>query len=106
MPFWDPQVLAISSKECSGIDVAWETMQQYQAKARACGALDDRRRTQREALMWSQVTDMVVRRMRNHSAVATALAQLRADPTLPASACADTLVDLFVDNSNARTRGD
>jgi len=56
-PTWSPPVLACSALTLSGVDTLWETIQDHRRRLSATGELDEKRRRQALAWMWSRIED-------------------------------------------------
>jgi LAO/AO transport system kinase len=97
-PEWRPRVLAASAATGRGIDAVWETVEDHRARLAASGRLQERRRQQARAWMWSQIEEGLREAFRSHPAVAARIAEaereVEALETTPAAA-ARALLEAF-----------
>jgi len=56
-PTWSPPVLACSALTLAGVDTLWETILDYRKRLSATGELEEKRRRQALAWMWSRIED-------------------------------------------------
>lgn len=95
---WRPPVLLASARTGDGIGAVWETVLRHREALEASGELDERRRSQARSWLWALVGEGLERALREHPAVAGALARLEAEveerKTTPAAA-ARTLLAIF-----------
>ncbi|MGH7894032.1 MAG: methylmalonyl Co-A mutase-associated GTPase MeaB [Candidatus Binatia bacterium] len=54
---WDPPVLTVSALEERGMDVVWAVTEEYREKLGATGELEQKRRAQQQAWLWSMLRD-------------------------------------------------
>lgn len=95
---WQPRVLQISALKGDGVAAFWTTVREAEAKRRASGEFDERRRRQSLAWMWDIVNTRLQIDFRQHPAVRGALPQTVADvggARVAPSTAARTLLDLF-----------
>jgi LAO/AO transport system kinase len=96
-PNWSPPVLACSSLELRGFDEAWATILRYRD---AMGPLiDDRRRAQAGAWMWSEIAENLLQQFKADTNVRALLAKLEQDVlsgTLPPTKAARALLQTFL----------
>jgi len=95
---WRARVLKASAKTGEGIDAFWETVLEHHRKVTASGALEQRRREQDRAWMWSLVKEGLDRGFREHPELNARVASLEAEvarrEVAPATA-ARLLLELF-----------
>ena len=77
-PTWSPPVLTCSALTLIGVDKLWETIQDHRRRMSATGELDERRRRQALAWMWSRIEDGLKERFFNHREVAMQLRDIEA----------------------------
>lgn len=68
-PTWSPPVVTCSALTMSGVETLWETVNDYRERMSATGELDQKRRRQALAWMWSRIEDGLRERFFNHPAV-------------------------------------
>jgi LAO/AO transport system kinase len=94
-PNWAPVALTASALEGTGIEEAWQVILDHREKLSATGELDDRRRGQARAWMWTLVEESLQQSFRDDEAVAAAIPGLEADvekqKTTPAAAARSLL---------------
>jgi LAO/AO transport system kinase len=56
-PDWDPPVLTVSALERRGMDRVWAIVEEHRRRLGASGALERKRREQRQAWLWSMLRD-------------------------------------------------
>ncbi|HLK10989.1 MAG TPA: methylmalonyl Co-A mutase-associated GTPase MeaB [Candidatus Binatia bacterium] len=56
-PDWDPPVLTVSALERRGIDRVWALVEEHRRRLDASGALERKRRDQRQAWLWSMLRE-------------------------------------------------
>ena len=92
---WQPQVIQLSALAGTGIDVFWDTVQQFKTLQIANGKLAERREKQALAWMWERIEAGLKQAFRQHPKVREllpqALSQVAAG-TLPASTAARNLL--------------
>jgi LAO/AO transport system kinase len=95
---WQPQVLQLSALKSQGIAEFWAAVATFQAKRRASGELDARRRQQARAWMWDIVHAGLRQAFDQHPAVRAALPDTLRDVNearVAPSAAARALLNLF-----------
>jgi len=95
---WQPQVMQISALKAQGIADFWAAVKDFEAKRRARGDFDARRRHQAMAWMWDMVHAGLRHAFDRHPAVRAALPQTLADvdeARIAPSAAARSLLTLF-----------
>ena len=75
-PHWSPPVLLCSAKEGTGIEALWDMVLSHRERMSACGALEQRRRSQSLDWMWSLVEEGLKDRFHRHPEVQRQLRQL------------------------------
>jgi LAO/AO transport system kinase len=68
-PTWSPPVLSCSALTRSGVDTLWQTIQDHRRRLSATGELDEKRRRQSLAWMWSRIEDGLKERFFNNHRV-------------------------------------
>ncbi len=95
---WQPQVMQISALKAQGIADFWAAVKDFEARRRARGDFDARRRHQAMAWMWDMVHAGLRHAFDRHPAVRAALPQTLADvdeARIAPSAAARSLLTLF-----------
>jgi LAO/AO transport system kinase len=77
-PTWSPPVLTCSALTLAGVDAIWETIKDYRSKMSATGELEEKRRRQALAWMWSRIEDGLKDRFFGHPAVGERLKEIEA----------------------------
>lgn len=77
-PTWLPPVLTCSALTLAGVDTLWETILDHRRRLSATGELNDKRRHQALAWMWSRIEDGLKERFFNHPEVRARLAKIEA----------------------------
>ncbi|BBO76305.1 ATPase/protein kinase [Desulfosarcina widdelii] len=77
-PTWSPPVLTCSALTLAGVDTIWETIKDYRSKMSATGELEEKRRRQALAWMWSRIEDGLKDRFFDHPAVGERLREIEA----------------------------
>jgi LAO/AO transport system kinase len=77
-PTWSPPVLTCSALTLAGIDRIWTTVKDYRQRLSATGELDEKRRHQALAWMWSRIEDGLKERFFNHPQVSSRLREIEA----------------------------
>ena len=77
-PTWSPPVLTCSALTLAGVDTLWETILDHRRRLSATGELNDKRRHQALAWMWSRIEDGLKERFFNHPEVRARLARIEA----------------------------
>jgi LAO/AO transport system kinase len=77
-PTWSPPVLTCSALTLTGVDELWKTVQDHRKRMTATGELDERRRRQALAWMWSRIEDGLKERFFSHREVAMRLRDIEA----------------------------
>ncbi|MFE7571436.1 methylmalonyl Co-A mutase-associated GTPase MeaB [Streptomyces sp. NPDC057539] len=93
---WTPPVLSCSAREGSGLDTAWERLEQHRAVLGADGRLDRKRRDQQVDWTWAMVRDHLLDRLREHPgvrALTPALEREVRDGTLTATLAAERIIE-------------
>jgi LAO/AO transport system kinase len=70
---WSPPVLTCSAKAQTGISEIWNCIKEYRKKLTATGELDQKRRDQALAWMWTLVEQGLTERLKAHPAVKAAI---------------------------------
>jgi len=78
-PTWSPPVLTCSARTLAGVDAIWETIKDYRSRMSATGELEEKRRRQALAWMWSRIEDGLKDRFFAHPAVSDRLKEIEAD---------------------------
>ena len=97
-PHWQPQVLAVSSREATGLDALWEAVLAHHEAVEAAGELAARRSHQRVHWMWTLVEERLLDRFRGHDAVRARVAGLAvevAEGRMPPGVAAEELLRAF-----------
>lgn len=95
---WQPQVMQLSALKAQGIADFWAAVTAFQAKRRASGELDARRRQQALAWMWDIVQAGLRHAFDQHPSVRAALPHTLSDVNearIAPSAAARSLLNLF-----------
>ncbi len=95
---WQPQVMQLSALKAQGIADFWAAVQSFEAKRRASGEFDSRRRHQAMAWMWDMVHAGLRHAFDQHPAVRAALPHTLRDVDegrVAPSAAARSLLNLF-----------
>ena len=94
-PSWAPVALTASALEGNGIGEVWQVILDHREKLSATGELEERRRDQARAWMWTLVEESLQRSFRDDAAVSAAIPALEADveaqKTTPAAAARSLL---------------
>lgn len=61
-PLPHPQVLPVSSIQGEGLERVWSTIMEYKTAMETAGLFDEKRRSQRDAWVWSYVDEELLRR--------------------------------------------
>ncbi len=77
-PTWSPPVLTCSALTLAGIDRIWTTVKDHRQRLSATGELDDKRRRQALAWMWSRIEDGLKERFYSHPRVSARLQDIEA----------------------------
>jgi LAO/AO transport system kinase len=77
-PTWSPPVLTCSALTLAGVGTIWETIKDYRDKMSATGELEEKRRRQALAWMWSRIEDGLKDRFFGHPAVGERLREIEA----------------------------
>ena len=77
-PTWSPPVLTCSALTLAGVDTLWETIRDYRKRLSATGELDEKRRRQALAWMWSRIEDGLKERFFGHPAISDRLREIEA----------------------------
>jgi LAO/AO transport system kinase len=99
-PRWNPPVLTCSALELTGIEGIWEAVQRHRHLVRESGELDEKRRRQAVAWMWSLVDEGLKGRFTRHAGVKKLLPRILREVeqgSLVPTAAADKLL-FFLDN--------
>ena len=76
---WQPPVLTCSALHNQGLDDVWANIHAFTIRARASGALEDRRRQQMVRWMWDQIEDRLLADFRSSGDVAKLAPELEAE---------------------------
>ena len=77
-PTWSPPVLTCSALNMIGIDRIWDTILDHRKRLSATGELEENRRRQAVAWMWSRIEDGLKERFFNDSQISVQLPQIKA----------------------------
>ena len=77
-PTWSPPVLTCSALTMAGVDTLWETVKDYRKRLSATGELDEKRRRQALAWMWSRIEDGLKERFFSDPGVSARLRDVEA----------------------------
>jgi LAO/AO transport system kinase len=77
-PTWSPPVLTCSALTLAGVDTLWETMTDYHKRLSASGELDQKRRSQALAWMWSRIEEGLKERFFSNPAIKARLGDIEA----------------------------
>lgn len=77
-PTWSPPVLTCSALTLTGIDRIWETVQDYRKRMAATGELEEKRRRQSVAWMWSRIEDGLKERFFENRRISAQLPKIKA----------------------------
>lgn len=77
-PTWSPPVLTCSALTTNGVDQLWETVNDHRRRLSATGELDQKRRHQAVAWMWSRIEDGLKERFFSNPAIRSQLKGVRA----------------------------
>src|SRR5437879_2374122 len=77
-PLWEPPVLTVSGLEGKGIDRVWGVVEDHRARLTAAGELDEKRRGQQQAWLWSMLDDGLKRHFLARADVARLLPEMAA----------------------------
>ncbi|MCX7897162.1 MAG: methylmalonyl Co-A mutase-associated GTPase MeaB [Rhodocyclaceae bacterium] len=72
-PHWRPPVLMASAQQGEGIDEVWRCLSEYRRLMESSGEWQSRRRRQAVAWLWQAIEEGLMRRFREHPAVAAEL---------------------------------
>ena len=106
VPGWTPAVLLSSALSGKGIAEVWEAVGRYRTAAAKGGFLERRRAGQARAWMWSEISEALLARLREHDGVRAELKKLEAavaDGRLAPGAAADRAIEVFL--AGGRKRG-
>ncbi|MAT35289.1 MAG: methylmalonyl Co-A mutase-associated GTPase MeaB [Ponticaulis sp.] len=95
---WSPPVVTCSGATGKGLEDVWEKIKLHRKKTTESGSRDDRRAAQQIEWMNELIQDGLMAAFRAHPEVRSQLEALKkevANGTLPASAAADQLLDIF-----------
>ncbi|BBO69629.1 ATPase/protein kinase [Desulfosarcina alkanivorans] len=95
---WSPPVLTCSALTLDGVDTLWETILDYRKRLSATGELDEKRRRQSLAWMWSRIEDGLKERFYDNPAISDRLGDIEASVErgdLSPTVGADTLLFLL-----------
>ena len=101
---WQAQVLAVSSKESTGLEELWTAIEEHHAAVEAAGVLAEQRAAQRVRWMWALVEERLQAHFRSSDAVRACLAEVEAAVTsggLPPGKGAELLLRAFREESGA-----
>lgn len=73
---WQPPVLQCSALHQTGMDAVWEQIAAFREVMTGSGEFADKRAGQAKTWLWSEVSDTLLRRLREHPAVAEHLVSL------------------------------
>jgi LAO/AO transport system kinase len=97
---WAPEVLMISALKKTGIEKLWSTIERYRDARSKDNELNEQRREQATAWMWSELDDSLLRSFKNNKDVSVLLPKLEAevkaakiDPTVAAQQLLRTFLD-------------
>ncbi|MBW2274883.1 MAG: methylmalonyl Co-A mutase-associated GTPase MeaB [Deltaproteobacteria bacterium] len=76
---WKPRALKISAREGQGIVQVWETVLAHRAALEGSGEMEERRRHQARAWMWSLLDESLQHAFREHPEVAREIPRLEAE---------------------------
>lgn len=96
---WTPRTVAVSAATGEGLDTLWDTIAAHREALERHGALEPRRRAQRERWTWALVEEGLMDAFRAAGPVQAALPSLLAavrDGSLPPSSAAETLLRAFL----------
>ncbi|MGA6926548.1 MAG: methylmalonyl Co-A mutase-associated GTPase MeaB [Desulfosarcina sp.] len=68
-PTWSPPVMTCSALTMAGVEALWKTVQDHRKRMSATGEIDQKRRRQALAWMWSRIEDGLKERFFNHPKV-------------------------------------
>jgi LAO/AO transport system kinase len=77
-PTWSPPVLTCSALTLAGVDTLWDTIQEHRRRLSETGELDQKRRRQALAWMWSRIEDGLKERFFGNRAVDSQLGDIEA----------------------------
>ena len=77
-PTWTVPVLTCSALTLTGVDTLWETIQDYRKRLSTTGELEEKRRRQALAWMWSRIEDGLKERFFDHPAINDRLPEIEA----------------------------
>jgi LAO/AO transport system kinase len=98
-PDWTPPVITVSGLKDAGVDTLWSQVERHRELMAANGAREARRADQNARWMWSMVRERLDQAFRDDPAVAALAPQLEVavrSGRTPASAAADTLIDVHL----------
>jgi LAO/AO transport system kinase len=75
-PAWSPPVLTCSALTLAGVNTLWETMTDYHKRLSASGELDQKRRSQALAWMWSRIEEGLKERFFSNPAIKARLGDI------------------------------
>jgi LAO/AO transport system kinase len=99
VPDWTPSVMLSSAVTGKGIAEVWSAVERFRAAMTRAGALERRRAEQARAWMWSEISEGLLARLREHAGVRTLLRRLEQDVVagrLPPGAAADEAIAVFL----------
>lgn len=97
-PSWTPPVRTASARTGEGMESVWETVEQHRAALSASGELQERRRRQSRAWMWTLVEEGLRELFRSHPTVVERLPVLEKDveaQQISPAAAARALLEVF-----------
>ena len=75
-PTWSPPVMTCSALTMMGIEPLWKMVQEYRRRLSATGELDEKRRRQALAWMWSRIEDGLKERFFKHPKISSRLREI------------------------------
>lgn len=100
---WQPPVLQCSALQQTGIDEVWERIAAFREIMTGSGEFAQKRANQAKTWLWSEVSDSLLGRLREHPAVAARLDSLEKEvmqgKTSPAAAARQLLETFLGDNA-------
>jgi len=102
---WTPSVLLTSAVANKGIAEVWQAVEAYRATVAKGGALQRRRAEQARAWMWSEISEALLVRLREHEGVRAELKKLEAavaEGSLTPGAAADRAIATFMAGAKRR----
>ncbi|MCW5772126.1 MAG: methylmalonyl Co-A mutase-associated GTPase MeaB, partial [Rhodospirillaceae bacterium] len=98
-PEWTPSVMLSSAVTGKGIADVWAAVESFRAAVAKAGTLEHRRAEQARAWMWSEISEGLMARLREHAGVRAALARLETavvEGRLTPGAAADEAIAVFL----------